>query len=323
MMSSKSLVAIALSCSAVFVASESIAQEYPSRPIKLVLGFGPGGGADGIARLYAAELQKQLDTPVYVENKSGAYEQIAGRTVQTASPDGYSLWLATTGGVIQAPLMREMPYDPKKDFTHIGVIAEADAVLAVKNDFPIKTIDELVNYARAHPNTINFGSAGTGAPSHLLVEYIQSLTNIQMTHIPYKSAGDVVRELVAGNIDFAVAVPASAAPLIKAERIKGIAITAKERLASLPELPTLEEGSIPELKGMSVYAFYAILGPAGMPPDVTEKLNKAFNRISSLPEMRQRAVEMNFRPVTGTSQEFTSRIDQELITWSEVAKRIK
>ncbi|MBV7482130.1 tripartite tricarboxylate transporter substrate binding protein [Bordetella sp. BOR01] len=317
------LLAVILSCAALLAGNTTNAETYPSRPIKLVLGFSAGGGADAIARIYAAELEKILGTPVIVENRAGAYEQLAGRYVQNAAPDGYTLWLATTGGIVQAPLIRDMPYDPKHDFTHIGVIAEADAVLAVKKDFPAKSVDELVEYARAHPNAINFGSAGTGAPSHLLVEYIQSLLDIKMTHIPYKGAGDVARELMAGSIDFAVVVPAAAAPLINAGKIDAIAVTGKQRVKSLPDVPTLEEGSIPALKGMSVYAFYAMLGPAGMPKDVTGKLNDAFNEVSSLPAVQQRAAEMDFRPVTGTSEEFTQRIDEDMALWGTVAKRIK
>lgn len=318
----KSLLALAL-CGALSTAIASDGQLYPTRTIKLVVGFGAGGGTDGIARLYAAELQKIMNTPVYVENKPSAYEQIAGRTVQMAEPDGYTLWVGTTGGVIQAPLMRSMPYDPRTDFTHIGVIAEADAVLAARNGFPAKTVGELVSYARANPTVINYGSGGTGAPSHLLIEYIQSLTNIQMTHVPYKSASEVVRELTAGNIDLAVAVPAAAAPLINAGRIHGIAVTAKQRLASLPETQTFEEGSIQELKGMSVYAFYSILGPANLPKEVQRALNEAFNKVSSLPKIQESAISMNFRPVVGTSEELTHRINEEMTTWGEVAKRIQ
>jgi len=318
----RSLFATALSC-LVFCSAEAAAEPFPAKPIKLVLGFGPGGGADGIARLYASELQNLLDTPVIVENKAGAYEQIAGRAVQTANADGYTLWLATTGGVIQAPLLRDMPYEPTKDFTHVGVIAEADAVIAVKNDLPVKSMDELIAYARAHPGKLNYASAGTGAPSHLLVEYIQSVTGIETTHVPYKSAADAATAVISGAVDFAVVVPATSAPLINAGRARGIAVTAKQRLPDLPNVPTLEEGSIAELKGMSVYAFYAILGPKGMPRDVTAKLNEAFNRVSLSKEIQERAVPMNFRPATSSPEEFTARIASDTAVWREVIKRIK
>lgn len=312
----------ALSCM-ISCASVQAAESYPTKPIKLVLGFGPGGGADAIARLYASELHKVLGTPVIVENKASAYEQVAGRDVQGSKPDGYTIWMSTTGGLIQAPLMRDMPYSPAKDFTHVGVIAEADAVFAVKNDLPIKSMDELIVYARANPNKLNFGSAGTGAPSHLLVEYIQSMTGVKFTHIPYKSAADAAAAVVSGNVDFAVIVPANSAPLINAGRIRGIAVTAKERLRALPGVPTLEEGTLDELKNMSVYAFYAIVAPKGLSDQVTETLNTALNKVSSSEAIRKHAEQMHFRPVQSSPQDLTSRMENETEIWSKVAQRIK
>lgn len=307
----------------VLFSQSAAADTFPSKPIKLVLGFGAGGGADVIARLYASELQKILNTPVIVENRAGAYEQIAGRTVQLSTPDGYTLWVATTGGVIQAPLMREMPYIPAKDFTAVGVIAEADAVLAIKNDLPIKSIDDLIAFARLNPGKLNYASAGTGAPSHLLVEYIQTVTNVKATHIPYKSAAEAAAALVAGNVDFAVVVPASSASLINAGKIRGLAVTAKERINVLPNVPTLEEGTISELKGLSVYAFYAVLGPQGMPPEVTRKLNDALNQVSKSQAVQKAAVSMSFRPVVSSPAEFSARIAKDTEIWGEVTKRIR
>lgn len=322
-MGSAAIRTICCACVAALMAGAAAAQQFPSRPIKIVLGFGAGGGADAIARLYAAKLQEVLNNPVVVENKPSAYELVAGQTVAAAAPDGHTLWLVTTGGAVQAPLLRSMPYDPVKHFTQIGVIAEADSVLAVRKDFPVKTVDELIGYARANPYKINFGSAGTGAPSHLLVEYIQSLTNTKMTHVPYKSAGDVVRELTAGTIDFAVAVPASAGPLVKEGRIHAIALNGPRRLEAMPQIPTLDEGSIAELKNMSVYAFYAIMGPAGMAPDTTKLLNEALNKVSSMPDVRQKAEATFFRATTGTPADLRERIEKETRTWSEVARKIK
>lgn len=308
---------------AMLASHPAMADKFPSQPTKIVLGFGVGGGADAVARLYAHKLGQVLNASVIVENKPGAYEQIAGQAVANAKPDGYTLWLATTGGVVQAPLLKKLPYDPQKNLTHIGVIAEADAVLAVKNGFPARNVDELLQYARKNPGVINFGSAGTGAPSHLLVEYVQAVTNTKMTHIPFKSAGDVVRELTGGTIDIAIAVPASAVPLIQDGKFRAIAVTAPTRLKSLPDVPTLEEGDVKELKGMSVYAFYGILGPAGMPAETVKVLNDAFNKISRDPDVQKKAESMNFRAVSGTSAEFTERIGGESKQWTQVAEKIR
>lgn len=313
---------VALLAAGLLAGHTALADKFPSQPIKLVLGFGVGGGADAVARLYAQKLGQVLGTSVVVENKAGAYEQIAGQAVATAKPDGYTLWLATTGGTVQAPLLKKLPYDPL-NLTHVGVIAEADAVLAVKNGFPARNVAELIEYAKKNPGAINFGSAGTGAPSHLLLEYVQAVTGTKMTHIPFKSAGDVVRELAAGTIDIAIAVPASAVPLIQDGKFRAIAVTSPTRLKALPDVPTLEEGGVAELKGMGVYAFYAILGPAGMPADVTRTLNAAFNKISQDPDVLQKAEMMNFRAVTGTSEGFTARIKRESQQWNQIAQAIK
>jgi tripartite-type tricarboxylate transporter receptor subunit TctC len=307
---------------AALTSQQAMADQFPSQPIKIVLGFGVGGGADAVARLYALKLGQLLNTSVIVENKAGAYEQIAGQAVASAKADGYTLWLSTTGGVVQAPLLKKLPYDPK-ELTHIGVIAEADAVLAVKNGFSARNVAELVQYAKKNPGAINFGSAGTGAPSHLLMEYVQAVTNTKMTHIPFKSAGDVVRELTGGTIDIAIAVPASAVPLIQGGKFRAIAVTAPTRIKALPDVPTLEEGGVKELKDMSVYAFYGILGPAGMPAETVKILNDAFTKISRDPEVQQKAESMNFRTVWGTSAEFSARMVRESKQWTQIAEKIR
>lgn len=310
-------------CAALTVLSgPTSAETFPSKPIRLVLGYGAGGGADAIARLYASELQEILGTTVIVENKPGAYEQIAGRVVASAEPDGHTLLLGTTGGLVLGPLLQDLPYDAQKDFAHVGLIAEADAVLAVRNGFPGKTVDELIAYARSHPNELNYASAGTGSVSHLLVEYIKMLTGVEMTHVPYKSSADVVTALVAGNVDFAVAVPAAAEPLIEAGRIQALAVTARERLPKLPEVPSVEEGSIEELKGMSAYAFYSISAPKGVAPEIIEILSAAIDQAAKSPTIQARAIDVNFRPVSSSSQALAQRISTETEMWSRVLARL-
>lgn len=300
----------------------ALAETYPSKPIKLVVGYGAGGGADAIARLYAAELQNILGTTVVVENKPGAYEQIAGRIVATAEPDGYTLLLGTTGGLVLGPLMQKLPYDAQADFTHVSLIAEADAVLAVRNGLPLRTVDELIAYARENPNKLNYASAGTGSVSHLLIEYIKMLTRVEMTHVPYKSAADVVAALVGENVDFAVAVPAAAEPLILSGRIQALAVTARERLPKLPDVPSVEEGSIEELKGMSAYAFYSISGPKGMSPEIVTTLSQAIDKAAKSPTIQARSLDVNFRPVSSSSTQLVQRIATETETWGNVMARL-
>jgi len=300
-----------------------MAQNYPSRPIQLITGFSAGGGTDTLARQYAAKLQDILKTPVIVINKPGAYEIIGSQTLLAARPDGYTLFLGTTGSLIQGPLVRSMPYDPLKDFTLVARIGEVGAILAVKNDLPVSSLSDLINYAKENPGKLNYGSAGVGAPNHLLTEYVSSLTGITMTHIPFKSDADVARELVAGTIDFAVSIPATLEPYVKAEKVKAIAVTTPERLKGLPDTPTLAEGNIPALKSLSVYAFYGIVGPAGMPEEVTQKLNDAFNRVAKMPDIVQRFDELSVKLTTSTPNGFRQYLEKEIAIWREVAKKLK
>jgi len=316
------LISLVTLCTAIFSGS-SIASDYPSKPITMVVGYGAGGGADAIARLYAEELGKALSTSVIVENKPGAYEQIAGRAVASAKPDGYTIYLNTTGGLVLAPLLQKLPFSPKDDFTNIGLVAEAEAVLAVKNGFPVTTFDELISYARNNPDKVNYGSAGAGSASHLVTEHIKMLTNTKMTHIPYKSASDVSTSLASGNIDLALVVPAAAVPLVKADKFKAIAVTGSERLQVLPNVPALSETSHKELQKMGVYAFYAMVGPKGLPNDVTQKLNHAIKQASESSNIQKRSQDLYFKPTFSTPDALTTRIANDTATWSTVTQHIQ
>lgn len=314
---------ILLACATTLVAGATYAQNFPSKPIKIVVGFSAGGGTDTVARLYAAKLQDILKTPVVVENKPGAYELIAAQALMAAPADGYTLWLGTTGSLVQGPSVRSMPYDPLKSFTHVGRIAEVDGVFAVKKGFPASSFSELIAYAKANPGKVNYGSAGVGAPNHLLTEYISTLTNVSMTHIPFKSDAEVARELTAGTIDFAIAIPTTLVPFANEGKINAIALAGSHRLKTLPNTPTMAEGNIKELKSLSVYAFFGIVGPAGMPSAVTQVLSDAFNKAAVMPDIVQRFEGLSIRASTSSPTEFRQYVEKELTQWSEVAKKIK
>ena len=312
-----------IGCTAALFASAALAQTYPTKPIKILVGYSAGGGADTLARQYAAKLQDILNTPVIVENKPGAYELIAAQGLLAAPPDGYTLWLATTGSLVQGPSVRSMPYDPVKSFTYVGRIGEVEAVFAVKKGFPATSFSELITYAKANPGKVNYGSAGVGAPNHLLTEYISYLTGVNMTHIPFKSDADVAREIAGGTLDFAAAIPSMLVPFVNDGKMNAIAVTGSQRLKVLPNTPTFAEGSIPELKSLSVYAFYGVVGPAGMPPDVTKTLNEALNKVAKMPDIVQRFDALSVKLTTSTPTEFRQYVEKELNVWSEVAKKIK
>ncbi|WP_457102181.1 Bug family tripartite tricarboxylate transporter substrate binding protein, partial [Microbacterium sp. P5_E9] len=197
---------VAAACAFAFTAGAAQAQQYPSRPIKILVGFAAGGGIDTIARIYAQKLQEILGQPIIVENKPGASELQAITPLMNAQPDGYTLMLTSASSMVRGPGVRnDLPYDPLKHMTFIAKPASVEAVYVVKNSLPINTVPELLAYARANPNKLNYGSAGIGSSNHLLTEQMKMLTKTELVHIPYKSDAEVAREMAAGTLDFAIA----------------------------------------------------------------------------------------------------------------------
>ncbi len=302
----------------------SMAQQFPNRPIKLLLGYSPGGGMDNLARLLAPKLQELLGVPVVIENKPGASELLAAQPVLNAAPDGYTLWLGSGGALVQGPGVRtDLPYQPLKNFTPIALIAEGEAVLLMRNDAPVNTVGELVTYAKAHPGKLNYGSAGVGSGSHLTVEYMMALAGGSMSHIPYKGDVESTRDAMAGNVDFVMAMAQTAVPLISEKKLKPIAVTGSQRLKILPDLPTVAESGVPELKTVGSYTFYGLMGPAGMPADIVQRLNEAFNKATAMPDIAPRLRDVGLRPGTGSAASFTQYIDRELAKWKAMRGKVK
>lgn len=313
---------IALACAIAAAGTTSvIAQEFPSKPIRLLVGFTAGGGTDTVARLYAQRLRELLDTPVVVENKPGAYETIAAQAVANATPDGYTIGLATNIALILGPAVREAPYDPTRSFTFLGKVVETDGMFVARKDLPVSSLEELVQYVKNHPGELNFGSTGMGSPNHLIPEYLLSLTGGKATHVPYKSDGEVAREVAAGNVDFAVAVAPMLAPFVMDGRINGLAVTGSERLASLPDLPSVMEENVPEAKSLGLYAFYTFIAPAGLPPSVAERLNAAIVDVTHSADIKQRLQSMLFRPALGSPAEVRSLVEREIPKWRAVGQQ--
>lgn len=317
--------AFALFCATTLIAAAAGAQQFPSRPIRILIGFGPGGGTDNISRLYAQKLQEILNTPVIVENRPGASELLAAQPVVAAVPDGHTLWLGTGSALAQGPGVRkDLPYDPLKNFSHVALVAEGEAVLTVRPSVPVRTLPELLAYAKANPGKLNYGSAGVGAGNHLLGEYVQMMTGISAVHVPYKSDLEVVRDAVAGNVDFAFTTLSLTLPFIQDGRLRPIAVTGSERLKSLPEVPSVAETGVPELKAMGSYTFFGLVGPAGMPPAVVQRLNEAINRIAVMPDVSQRMREQFlWQPTTSTPVSFRQHMEKELAKWRELGKNLK
>lgn len=296
-----------------------------SKPIKILVGYAPGGGADLTARVYGQKLQEILGTPVIVENRPGAFEQLAAQPVATAAADANVFWLGTAGALTMAPAVKNnLPYDVLKSFTHISKLGEVNAVLAVKKGIPANNLQEFVAYAKANPGKLNYASAGVGAGNHLMTEYIMGLTDISMVHIPFKGDADVIRELAAGSVDFGIITIATGAPFISDGRVKGLAVSGDQRAKALPNVPTLQESATSEpLKNYGVYSIYGLLGPAGMNPTVTQALSDALKKISAMPDINQRLENGNVRVGFSTPAELKQYLEKEIAKWREVGKRVK
>ena len=307
------------------LAASANAQNFSAKPIKILVGYAPGGGADLIARVYGQKLQEILGTPVVVENKPGAFEQLAAAQAVAALPDGHTLWLGTAGALTMGPGVRtNIPYDVIKSFTHVAKIGEVDAVITIGNGVPARTLPEFVAYAKANPGKLNYASAGVGSGNHLLTEYIAGVTNIKMTHVPYKGDADVVREIAAGNADFGIPTVATGTPFINDGRIKALVVTGTQRAKALPNVPSVsEDGGVEELKGYGVYSIYALLGPAGMPPAVTQALTEALGKISRMPDVAQKLEAGSVRASYSTPSELKQYIEKEVAKWKEVGKKLK
>lgn len=310
---------------AALCATVAQAQSFAGKPIRILVGYAPGGGADLIARVYGEKLQELLGTTVIVENRTGAFEQLAALPVASAAPDGHTLWLGTAGAMTMGPGVRSnLPYDILNTYTHVAKVGEVEAVFAVRKDLPVKTLPEFLAYLRQNPGKLNYASAGVGSGNHLLSEYLLGIAQGSMTHIPYKGDSDVVRELAAGTIDFGIPTVASGSSFVRDGRFKALAVTGSQRSKALPDVPSLaESGGVDALRGYGTYSIYALLGPAGMPPAVTRALNEAVAKVAAMPDVVQKLEAANLRAATATPAELRRYIEQEVAKWREVGKNLK
>lgn len=319
----RTLVCVCLAAASVTAAFAQ--QPYPSRPIRILLGYGAGGMMDSMARLYAPKLSEVLNTPIVIENRPGASELLAAQPVMHAPPDGYLLWWGSGGALAQGPgigLRPDLP-QPLKNFTPISLIAEGEAVLLVRAGMPVSNMQEFVAYTKANPGKANYGSAGVGSGSHLTVEYLASLTGGSMVHIPYKSDAESTRDAMAGNVDLVMSMVGTALPLIAEGKLKPIAVTGPQRLKSLPNVQPLADSGVPELKGVGSYTFYGLMGPPGLPPAIVQRLNDAFSKVAAMPEVAQRMRELSIDPYVGTSASYSRFLDKEVTKWQQLRGKVK
>ena len=308
-----SLTLLALALMAIF----SNAQQFPSKPINLVVPFVPGGGTDSIARDVAKLLSEKLDQPVIVENKGGGGGALGANYVAKASADGHTLLFATSTFVTNASLDDGLPFDADKDFAPVALIGKGPILMVSTKKLGVKTIQEFLAYARKNPQDINFCSAGNGSINHLSGELFKAKTGISMTHIPYKGSGPATIDLIAGRTQIFFSTVPTILPFIKQHSVDLLAVTGSKRVALLPNTPSTEETGI---KDLDVSTWWGILAPSGTPKAVVDKLNVLINEVSSKDVIKDRFTSEGANVQLGTAQEFQQTLRKELLMWRGLVK---
>ncbi|MFN0306023.1 MAG: tripartite tricarboxylate transporter substrate binding protein [Burkholderiales bacterium] len=302
-------------CGAAAIAT---AQAWPAKPLRLLIPFAPGGGADVAGRLLAQELTESLKQPVIVENRAGAGGTIAPDLVAKSPADGYSIVLAHVGGISIAPsLYKKLPYDPEKDLAPVTLVVNALSVLVVNPALPVKSVGELITYARGNPDNLSYGSAGAGTDTHLAAELFKSMTGTRMVHVPYKGGAPALLDLIAGRVQLSFASVATTISAIQGEKLRALAMTGTKRYELLPNLPTIAEAGVP---GYEINNWYGLFVPAGTPVDVIQRLNADTIKAVQRPEVRARLISAGMEPSWNTPEQFAAYIKSENVKWSKIVR---
>ncbi len=303
---------------AVLIAQASIPREtFATRPLRIIVPYAPGGGVDIVARTLGQELTSRLGQQIVIENKTGAGGNIGSDAVAKATPDGYTLLIASPANAINPSLYSKMPFNPVRDLTPVALIATVPAVLLVGPTLPVKNVKELIALAKAKRGTLNFGSGGSGTTEHLAGEMFNSQTGIDLTHVPYKGGAAVLPDLVSGQISLFFVNQTFALPYIKAGTVKALGVASDERSAALPDVPTLAEEGFADFR---VSVWYGIMAPAATPKVVVAQLNREIVAALASPAMSERLLAMSLKPLPGTPQQFASFFADEMTRWARVVK---
>jgi tripartite-type tricarboxylate transporter receptor subunit TctC len=290
---------------------------YPSRPIRLLVGYAPGGPLDSISRALAPKFGDELKQTVVVENKPGASGVIASEMVAHAAPDGYTIILQGITHSILPGLNPKLPFDTAKDFTPIAIVGYGPLVLIVSNDVPVTTLEQLLALARKEPGKLSYASAGNGTSLHIAVEMLKRAAKVDMVHVPYKGSAPAIADVIAGRVQVMVDVLPSALPHIKAGQVRSLAVTGTHRIAELPDVPTMTEAGYPDA---NLATWWGILGPAGMPRPVLDRLSGALRVAVRDPEVRERFARLGGEPAWSTPEQFNDIIRTDMTRFTAVIK---
>ena len=311
---------IAIACLAI-ASSVAAAEGYPASPIRIVVPQEPGGTVDSVTRFVAGRLEASIGSPVVVENRSGAGGAIGAEYVARAVPDGYTLLAVSTNTQAMTPnVLRSLRYDPIGDFVPVVNMADATTVVIVSPALPVTSLVELAAHSKAHPGTLNYGSAGLGSSNHLMTEQFKSLSGADLTHIPYRGIAQAVQALLAGDVVMLALTTATAAPYVQSGKAKALAVSGGRRLAIFPGVPTTAEAGFP---AFDVRLWVGLMAPAGTPPDLVAYLNREGNRILRQPVTSQWLVDNLHQRIGGSPSDFASTLRADHAHWAAVVTRAR
>jgi tripartite-type tricarboxylate transporter receptor subunit TctC len=308
---------IAAIVSAVAVAGNSA--NYPSRPVRVIVPFSPGGGSDILARLLGPGLSDRLGQPVVVDNRPAGSGIVGGDIVAKSTPDGYTLLLVQAAHAVTAQLHSKLPYDPIRDFAAITQVISSPAGMFLHPAVPAKTVKEFIAYAKVNPGKLNFGSSGPGSTPHLNAELFSSMAGIRMIHVPYKGAGPVITALLSNEVQFAFTNLVSSRPHWQAGRLRLVAHSGAKRLEAMPEVPTIAESGVP---GFVTDVWWGYMAPATTPRPIIDRLYKEITAVATLPDVRQTVTSQGWEVVGNTPEEFARVIESDADKWGEIGKRL-
>ena len=310
--------AVAALSALALLAGGAAAQPYPSRPVRVIVPFAPGGATDIIARLVAQKLADRLGQSVVVENKPGAGTTIGNAEVAKAKPDGYTLLFAPTPFVISQVVYPTLPYDPQKDFAPVSLLAVSPFILVVNAAFPAKSTAELVAIAKAKPGTVTFASAGNGTVPHLAGELFKLRAGIDIVHVPYKGGGPAIVDLVSGQVPMMFATPIEVSQHVQSGRLRVLGTTSLARLAAMPDVPTLSESGYPDFE---VLSFFGVLAPAGTPPEIVNRVAADLAAVMEMSDVRERFAQQSAEARVLGPAAFSAFLARERDKWADIVKR--
>jgi tripartite-type tricarboxylate transporter receptor subunit TctC len=303
--------AIAAAC---LLAVPAFAQNWPARPVRIIVPFPPGGGVDFVARLLAQGLSEQLGSGFVVDNRPGAAGMVGSEAAARSAPDGYTLLITPPEVAIDPSIRAKLPYDPLKDFAAISQLTSGQFMLAASPNVPVKTVNELIALAKAKPGQLNYGHSGTGSINHLKGELLQNMTGIRWENVPFKGAGPAIGAVMSGDIQFVFASVTGLVSLAKAGKVRAIAVSGSKRFSELPDVPTIGE-SVP---GYEVTGWYGFFAPAGTPPEIVRRLQAEAAKALTTPEARDKLVRSGNEPVVSSPDEFNAFLRAEIAKWAKV-----